>query len=78
MSHSVCELKILIKLYLYRCESYLSSLSASVAKEVKEKVDNFLSSYLILPDYLADAAAKLRGQVDWAIQVGSAHFDFQF
>lgn len=55
----------------------MSSVSPPVSKEVKEKVKQFLSSYLVLPDYLDDAASKLRGIVDWAVKVRSVHFKFE-
>ena len=53
---------------LSRCESYLSALSPVIIKEIKEKVAKFLKTYLILPDYLDDAANKLKGLIDWSYQ----------
>lgn len=51
-----------------RCEIYLTTLSPAIIREVKDKVDKFLKTYLILPDYLEDAANKLKDLVDWSVQ----------
>lgn len=58
----------------HRCERHLSSVTPPVSKELEEKVKQFLSSYLILPDYLDDAASKLRGIVDWAVKLAIDRF----
>lgn len=39
-----------------------------IIKETKEKINKFLRTYLILPDYLDDAANKLKDLIDTSFQ----------
>jgi len=48
------------------CQSYLGALSSDILKEIELKVETFLKTYLILPDYLDEAAIKIQGLIEWA------------
>ena len=54
---------------LNSCKIFLRSVSPDLTDSLRSRVNNLLSTYIVLPNYIDDAANRIKNIIDSAIPV---------